>query len=155
METIDSSFALVMQALLNQKQILDELVRENQELRRQLADLRAGVGISIDILGQQFPLAVADLGKVTTQRSPAVTYQASKMTMPEIPETPALKKASNSDRITEDLSPSPSTTFPQELMTNETASAAADSMGVRRPPMNAEEEKEALRRELTGSFLLE
>ena len=152
METIDSSFALVMQALLDQRQILDELDRENQELHGQLANLRAGVGISINILGQQFLLAVADLEKVTTQQTPAVTHQ---MTMPEIPETPAPEKASDSDQPTEELPLSPSTAFLQELMMNEFASAAASPTERRRAPANAEEEKAALRRELTGSFLLE
>lgn len=160
METIDGSFALLMQALLKQKEILDELDRENQELHGQLADLRAGVGISIDILGQQFPLAVTDLEKEATQQTPAVTYQTSKTTMPEIPETPAPERAVNIDRTTEDFSPSPSSTFLQELITNEPASATTSpKVAWRNPvaqsPTSEEEEKAVLRRQLTGSFLLE
>ncbi len=142
METIDSSFALVMQALLQQKQILDELDAENQKLHRQLAVLRAGVGISIDILGQQFSLAGTDIEKK------------------EKLQTPVLEKASKIDRTTEDLSPSSSTTFLQEMTVNELASAATNQMAALRDlatksPTNEEEKKQVLRRALTGSFLLE
>ncbi len=51
-----SSFDLIMQEVLKQKQRLDELVEENQDLQRQLADLRAGRGIFLEIGGQQFML---------------------------------------------------------------------------------------------------
>jgi hypothetical protein len=51
-----SSFDLLMQEVLNQKLHLDELVEENQILQRQLADLRAGRGILLEIGGQQFTL---------------------------------------------------------------------------------------------------
>lgn len=141
METIDSSFALVMQALLQQKQILDELDAENQKLHRQLSILRAGVGISIDILGQQFSLAGTGIEKKETQQ------------------TPVLEKASKIDRTTEDLSPS-STASLQEMMVNKLASATTNQMAALREPAtksptNEEEKKEVLRRALTGSFLLE
>src|SRR5579864_4944281 len=142
MEAIDSSFALVMQALVQQKQILDELDRENQELHRQLADLRAGVGISLDILSQQFSLAVTNIERKETRQ------------------TPALEKASKTDRTTEDLSPSARSL--QEMLMNEVVSAATNQMADWHDPdpatqssTNEEEEKAALRRQLTGSFLLE
>jgi hypothetical protein len=142
MEAIDSSFALVMQALVQQKQILDELDRENQELHRQLADLRAGVGISLDILSQQFSLAVTKIERKETRQ------------------TPALEKASKGDRTTEDFSPSARSL--QEMSMNEVVSAATNQMADWHDPdpatqssTNEEEEKAALRRQLTGSFLLE
>jgi len=142
MEAIDSSFALVMQALVQQKQILDELDRENQELHRQLADLRAGVGISLDILSQQFSLAVTNIERKETRQ------------------TPALEKASKTDRTTEDFSPSARSL--QEMLMNEVVSAATNQMADWHDPdpatqssTNEEEEKAALRRQLTGSFLLE
>lgn len=144
MEAIDSSFALVMQALVQQKQILDELDRENQELHRQLADLRAGVGISLDILSQQFSLAVTNIERKETRQ------------------TPALEKASKTDRTTEDFSPTPSARSLQEMLMNEVVSAATNQMADWHAPdpatqssTNEEEEKAALRRQLTGSFLLE
>src|SRR5260370_31818670 len=51
-----SSFELLMDELLNQKRIMDELIAENHSLRRQLADLRGGRGIFLDIQGQLFAL---------------------------------------------------------------------------------------------------
>ena len=144
MEAIDSSFALVMQALVQQKQILDELERENQELHRQLAELRAGVGITLDILSQQFSLAVTNIERKKTLQ------------------TPALEKASKTDRTTEDFSPSPSARSLQEMLMNEVVSAATNQMADWHDPdpktqssTSEEEEKAALRRQLTGSFLLE
>jgi hypothetical protein len=142
MEIVDSSFALVMQALLQQQQILDELEAENQELHKQLADLRAGVGISIDILGRQFSLEVTEPERIETLQMPVQ------------------QKAASIDRTTDDLSPS--TAFLNEMIMNEFTSEASKQMGEWRDdkdeakePMNVEEEKAALRRELTGSFLLE
>jgi hypothetical protein len=142
MEAIDSSFALVMQALVQQKQILDELDRENQELHRQLADLRAGVGISLDILSQQFSLAVTNIERKETRQ------------------TPTLEKASKTDRTTEDFSPSARSL--QEMLISEVVSSATKQMTDWHDPdqatqssTNEEEEKAALRRQLTGSFLLE
>jgi cell division protein FtsB len=142
MEIVDSSFALVMQGLLQQKQVLDELEAENQELHRQLADLRSGVGISIDILGQQFLLEVTEPERIETLQMPVQ------------------QKAATLDRTTDDLSPS--ATSLQEMILNEFASEAAKQMAdwgdeevETKTPMNEEAEKAALRRELTGSFLLE
>lgn len=166
METIDKSFELVTQALLKQKQYLEELERENQELHQQLADLRAGNGISIDILGQRFLLAVTAPDSETmlqaTLQTPVVTHQAANVPMFEVPETPAPgKDLSDMDRTTEELSPSPSPAFLQEMIFDEFATAATSPMAVWRspttkPPANEEEEeKAALRRELMGSFLLE
>ena len=64
METIDKSFALVTQSLLKQKQYLEELERENQELHQQLAGLRAGAkGV-----GRVVPQPRCDRG--LTQRRP-------------------------------------------------------------------------------------
>src|SRR5450755_3137729 len=52
-----SGFELIAQELVKQQQHMQMLDAENRELRRQLADLRAGYGIFIEIAGQRFPLA--------------------------------------------------------------------------------------------------
>lgn len=52
-----SSFELIAQELVKQQQHMQMLDAENRELRRQLADLRAGYGIFIEIAGQRFSLA--------------------------------------------------------------------------------------------------
>ncbi|TMD70349.1 MAG: hypothetical protein E6I91_00165 [Chloroflexi bacterium] len=66
-----SSFELLMEELLNQKRIKDELIAENQSLRRQLANLREGQGIFLEIQGQLFAL-----DGETAFRSPQVDLTA-------------------------------------------------------------------------------
>jgi hypothetical protein len=51
-----SNFDLITQELLKQQRLMEELEEENEELRRQLADLRAGRGIFVEICGQRFML---------------------------------------------------------------------------------------------------
>jgi hypothetical protein len=52
-----TSFEQLMEEVLNQKQYMEELLAENYELRRQLAGLRDGLGIVLEIQGQRFSLA--------------------------------------------------------------------------------------------------
>lgn len=51
-----SSFDLIAQELLRQKQVMDQMENENRELRRQLADLREGRGIFVVIEDRSFSL---------------------------------------------------------------------------------------------------
>jgi len=51
-----TSFEQLMEEVLNQKQYKEELLSENYELRRQLAGLRDGLGIVLEIQGQRFSL---------------------------------------------------------------------------------------------------
>lgn len=51
-----SSFEQLMEEVLNQKRYMEELLAENYELRRQLAGLRDGRGIFLEIKGQRFSL---------------------------------------------------------------------------------------------------
>lgn len=51
-----SSFDAIAQEILNQKQFMEQMQAENRELRRQLADLRDGRGIFVDIGGRRFAL---------------------------------------------------------------------------------------------------
>lgn len=50
----ENYFDQIAEALHKQKQRMDKLEAENRELRRQLADLRSGVGIRIEINGIRF-----------------------------------------------------------------------------------------------------
>jgi len=47
-----AGFEGIAQMLLEQKKLMDALESENRELRRQLADLRRGVGIAVVIEGK-------------------------------------------------------------------------------------------------------
>src|SRR5436309_15133499 len=56
--TASAGFEGVAQMLLEQKKLMDALEAENRELRRQLADLRRGMGIAVVIEGKTVQLAV-------------------------------------------------------------------------------------------------
>jgi cell division protein FtsB len=49
-------FDQLAQEIFKQKQRMDQLEAENRELHRQLAELRAGRGIYVDISGRRFSL---------------------------------------------------------------------------------------------------
>src|SRR6266849_3617877 len=57
MKTSGSSFESILEEVLKQKQLLEDLQAENETLRQQLTELRAGRGIFLDILGLRIPLA--------------------------------------------------------------------------------------------------
>ena len=71
-----SSFDDIVEALVQQKHMLEEMEAENASLRQQLADLRAGHGIFIDILGTRIPLAVTTeaqaIDVVSEKHTPAI-----------------------------------------------------------------------------------
>jgi cell division protein FtsB len=51
-----NNFEHIAQELVKQKQLMDHLEAENRALRQQLADLRAGRGIFVEIAGSRFAL---------------------------------------------------------------------------------------------------
>src|SRR5947209_16608203 len=53
-----TGFEGIAQMLLEQKKLMDALEAENRELRRQLNDLRRGVGIAVVIDGKTIQLAI-------------------------------------------------------------------------------------------------
>src|SRR5205823_10924781 len=55
--TASAGFEGIAQMLLEQKKLMDALEAENRELRRQLAELRRGVGIAVVIDGKTIQLA--------------------------------------------------------------------------------------------------
>src|SRR5579863_1327646 len=98
MSTSESSFEYILQALRVQKQYLEQLQAENSDLRHQLADLRNGQGMFVEILGARFALVGTQPSGVmtneTTQETPtlqlilAQTVDAPTTAMPFVPETP-------------------------------------------------------------------
>ena len=52
-----AGFEGIAQMLLEQKKLMDALEAENRELRRQIADLRRGIGIAVVIDGKTIQLA--------------------------------------------------------------------------------------------------
>jgi hypothetical protein len=61
-----SNFDLLVQEVLKQQRVMEELEKENRELRHQLADLRTGRGILIEICGKSFTLGDAVTESVPT-----------------------------------------------------------------------------------------
>ncbi|GAC1392176.1 MAG: hypothetical protein NVS4B11_02410 [Ktedonobacteraceae bacterium] len=176
-----SNFDLIAQDLLKQKYIMEQMEEENRELRRQLADLREGRGIFVEIDGRRFALSSEFITpQVTTvaatsvaveqelQPDPVVAQQNEVLDKTEglvmsIPETsrPMIDFFAD-DEEAEAQTTGP--TFLEEVMIDEFASAATSPLAVwsapkqeeeKKPEATADEEMATLRRQLIGSYLLE
>ena len=70
-----SNFDALMQEIFKHRQVMEQLEEENKELRRQIADLREGRGISIEICGKRFSLAALTTAPTRAIPTPApVSY---------------------------------------------------------------------------------
>lgn len=173
MQTSGSRYQLIMQEVLNQKHFFEALLAENTELRRQLADLREGRGVFVEILGDRFPLAVKSVDispevVSSAQVDPSLQEKAASNNQAPVssslPQTPLPKEEFTMEEVMEDeptiVSPSMQG-FLEEALHDEFSQASNRQMPLRRsdpitnPPDFNEKQKEALRRELSGSFLLE
>lgn len=179
-----SSFDLIMQEVFNQKQRMEELLEENRDLRRQLAELSEGRGIFLEICGKKFalvgePVVASPQAEPASQDVPAIYQEtASKVQneapMNAFPETPLPSNdefeqtADYLDHEVEEVqeeagSPVHASTFLEDMLVDEFAEAATSQLPVaiwqgsetkQSAPID-EEEKATLRKELIGSFLLE
>ncbi|MHB8596074.1 MAG: hypothetical protein ACYDER_04605 [Ktedonobacteraceae bacterium] len=182
MSMSDSSFEFILQALRMQKQCLEQLQAENSELHQQLADLRNGQGIFVEILGARCALVGTQplevLAHATTQEAPTLeltlVQTVDTPTMPFIPETPRPVEPVEEymplqEQVTEEITPAFSSSLLEDEMNaidgmdeDEFADLVTSPIAVWKgaeanpQPKNInEDEKAALRRELIGSFLLE
>jgi len=80
-----NGFEGIAQMLLEQKKLMDALEAENRELRRQLADLRRGVGIALVIEGKTIQLA-GDQGMSGSSMNPQA--QAALQSLQSLQNTP-------------------------------------------------------------------
>ncbi len=173
-----NSFELLMQEILNQKQRMDELLEENHTLRGQLADLRVGHGIILEICGQQFALNTSEVpvpSEVVSLIQDAPVADQATISMPlneiavdSIPETPR-PNSNQIEQMPESLEQAEQETavlptFLEEMLIDEFAAASTTQMpawhGTQTRKLPAideidENEKAALRKQLIGSFLLE
>ncbi len=139
----DRGFEHIMSAVLEQKQVWEKLQAENRELRQQLVDLRAGRGIFVEIQNQRFELVWSPA------RPGSENHEAVQGKRPQVTKAPPKagpQAASNS-----------SSGVLEEMLLDELSSAMKNRMGSEGKaagPLN-EEQKANLRRELSGSFLLE
>lgn len=144
MQSSDHGFEQIMSAVLEQKQIWEKLQAENRELRQQLIDLRAGRGIYVEIMNQRFQL-VWDSSRAEAEAAEAAGKRG---------QTPKVIKGT--------AQPQPaiaSSGALEEMLLDELSSAMSNRMnnaGERKSNAALNEEQKAnLRRELSGSFLLE
>ena len=174
MKTSSSNFELIMQEVLKQKQLLEGLLSEKDELHRQLAELREGRGIFVDILGERFTLVDVQVSdspeRIGTQEADLSLQETTEILRESLPtsmaETPVTAFESSVEEAQENLptyiTPTMSS-YLEEAILDEFSAAATREMGqvavwsgpIPNPPTFDEKEKENLRRELSGSFLLE
>jgi hypothetical protein len=76
-----AGFEGIAQMLLEQKKLMDALEAENRELRRQLADLRRGIGIAVIIEGKTIQLA-SDMGGANSNGQALQSLQGMQNTPP-------------------------------------------------------------------------
>jgi hypothetical protein len=146
MQKSDRGFEQIMSAVLEQKQVWEKLQAENRELRQQLMDLRAGRGIFIEIGNQRFELVWEP------HRTDAPTGEASAGKRPQ--------QASKNSKGPAQPPSMASSGVLEEMLLDEFSSAMGShrvSPHEERKPSASfnEEQKATLRRELSGSFLLE
>jgi hypothetical protein len=81
-----AGFEGIAQMLLEQKKLMDALEAENRELRRQLADLRRGIGIAVVIEGKTIQLATDNSASSSMNSSQAALQ--SLQSLQNTPNTP-------------------------------------------------------------------
>lgn len=64
-----AGFEGIAQMLLEQKKLMDALEAENRELRRQIADLRRGIGIAVVIDGKTIQLSSDGMNQAAALQS--------------------------------------------------------------------------------------
>ncbi|GCE17180.1 hypothetical protein [Dictyobacter kobayashii] len=169
-----SSFDLIAQELLKQRNIMEELEAENRRLREQLTDLRAGYGVFLEINGTRIALDTLQAVSSSSPEHMTVTQapQASTVSMEpqeqesqesveeEVAQPVAQQPGSTSPLQQAEKKETEQPTFLEEIMLDEFASAltsphAALPAPEKQSSQPSEEQKAHLRRELMGSFLLE
>jgi hypothetical protein len=145
MQTNERAFEHIMSAVLEQKQLWEKLQTENRELRQQLVDLRAGRGIFVEIHNQRFEL-VWESTKGGTGAA-------------EAPQGKRAHGSKSNNKEVNQPSSAPSSGVLEEMLLDELSSAMKNRMGSSGEGKSStslnEDQKANLRRELSGSFLLE
>jgi hypothetical protein len=163
-----SSFDFIAQAILQQQRIMKELQEENRQLRRQLAELRAGHGIFVEIGGRQIALSqliedashmqsaenrgnIAPVVAQETQQQPEIavpvvaspTAATTEQLQPTDPRTPAFPEAlpvTPTMQKNEQQAPTPApSNFLEEMMVDEFSAAMTSQMAVWTGPVKQPE----------------
>jgi hypothetical protein len=89
-----AGFEGIAQMLLEQKKLMDAIEAENRELRRQIAELRRGVGVAVVIDGKTIQLAVDQSMQMSAQS------QATLQSLQNLQNTPPIASSYASGRQT-------------------------------------------------------
>jgi hypothetical protein len=160
-----SNFDLIAQELLQQQKIMEEMEAENSWLRQELAALRAGRGLFLEIEGKRIPLVIStdSAPQILPQVEPAIS--APEVVVEE--EIPVRQQSITAplpdDEEEQKVERAP---FLEEIMIDEFSAALTAPTAVwqgpvqkretiKKPEQINEDEMAALRRDLMGSFLLE
>src|SRR5437764_1970210 len=81
----ENSFDLIAQEMLKQKHAMEKLMGENRELRRQLAALRAGQGVFVEICGQRIELSLLMEEAAAANSQPQSTMQEKSIEQDVVP----------------------------------------------------------------------
>ena len=166
-----NSFDLITQELVKQRRTMEILQAENRELRQQLTDLRTGRGIFIEINGKRFALNASIVSQTASGQTSSSAPQEANPSIADEPTTeistvlPAEAAESVSPSQNSKQAGTSSSTFLEEAMISEFASAMASPLMVLQDPIkqqeehqqekSEEEQKALLRRDLMGSYLLD
>lgn len=149
-----NNFDQIAQQIVQQKHHMDKLEEENRELRQQIADLITGRGIFVEIEGQRFALPAS--GNAAIPGVPGVPVAQNKFPPSDQQSTPPEQEGKN--KKTANAAPS----FLEEVLLDEFASAMTTPVQSVQNPQNEQkevknpqEQKERLKRELMGSYILE
>ncbi len=161
-----SNFDLIAQELLRHQKIMEEMEAENRWLHQELAELRAGRGIFLEIEGKRIPLIIS------ADPAPQIPQPVEQTALAQ-QVTPAEDRSVLQQNITAPLPDEEEqkverASFLEEIMIDEfsaaltSPTAAAVWQGpvqkrevLQKPEQIDEDEMAALRRDLMGSFLLE
>jgi hypothetical protein len=90
-----AGFEGIAQMLLEQKKLMDALEAENRELRRQLTDLRRGIGIAVIIEGKTIQLATEGGATSANGQAALQSLQGMQNTPPTMTSAPSQNSYSN------------------------------------------------------------
>jgi hypothetical protein len=155
-----SNFDQIAQQIIQQKHHMDKLEEENRELRRQISDLITGRELFVEIEGRRFRLAVpnnaATPGAPEAQdKTQPSNQQESKIGSVGRQSTPSEQE----EKGKKTAHPAPS--FLEEALLDEFALAmtspvqSVQPQGKQKEAEDPQKQKERLRRELMGSYILE
>ncbi|QBD80055.1 hypothetical protein EPA93_30360 [Ktedonosporobacter rubrisoli] len=109
-----AGFEGIAQMLLEQKKLMDALEAENRDLRRQLADLRRGIGIAVVIEGKTIQLATEQGAPVSVNPQ----AQAALQSLQSLQNTPAPIPAASQQQNNYNSQPGRSTGGQQSVNLN-------------------------------------